>query len=345
MALFGNAWPVETSKVYRLRLIVTDARSRFSDLGWRTQISDALAGAGFGAVRVFVDARELPADWIGAGAGTAHPPSWNAWAEVTWPSPATTIAPTFALFQVARVDDTSAPIPQKASATKTEAASVDAAITRPDVLLTGDHSWGFYEGLVAIARRHGWPKGAIGMLMVMQSEAGMRATAHNPNGDASGLIQFMPQTLRDLGWSQGDAAFRTLTAEQQLPWVEKYFATRPNMPSNPDATTFYVATFLPAFLPHAQEPDFVLATAPSVIYAANAVFDDAHEGVIRVAGLTRAILRNASGPRWTEAVRRLAFVEGGGSTMTVAKVIGIGLGVGALATAAYFAASAALARA
>jgi hypothetical protein len=345
MATFGNRWDVTQGATYRLRLIVSGPRARFTDLGWRAQIGDELAAAGFAGVRIFLDPGELPADWIGSGAGRAHAPAFDAWAEVTWPAPSTTLAPAFDLFLLAKADDKSAPATKATSAKTTEAAMVDKAITRPDVNLTADHSWGFYEGLRDIAKRRGWPKGAIGMLMVMQSEAGMRATAHNPNGDASGLIQFMPSTLRDLGWQGTPEDFRTLSAEQQLPWVEKYFASRPNMPANPDATAFYVATFLPAFLPHAGEPDFVLASAPGIIYSANIVFDDEHEGVIRVAGLTRAIIRNAQGARYKEAVARLAYVEGGGSTLNIAKVIGIGVGIGALATAAYFAAEAALSRA
>ena len=39
------------------------------------------------------------------------------------------------------------------------------------------------------------------LLSVMQNESGLRATAHNPNGNASGLIQFMPRILRGLGFN------------------------------------------------------------------------------------------------------------------------------------------------
>ena len=57
----------------------------------------------------------------------------------------------------------------------------------------------------------------VHLLSVMMSESGVYARAHNPNGNASGLIQFMPFVLRNLGWTQGHEAFRQLPRRLQRP--------------------------------------------------------------------------------------------------------------------------------
>jgi hypothetical protein len=62
------------------------------------------------------------------------------------------------------------------------------------------------------------------LLGVMESESSVQPSAQNPKGNATGLIQFMPDTLKGLGWTAGPDEFKGLTAEQQLPFVERYFA-------------------------------------------------------------------------------------------------------------------------
>ena len=55
---------------------------------------------------------------------------------------------------------------------------------------------------------------------VIYSESGGDPKAVNRDGGATGLIQFMPSTARDLGTSTG--ALAQMSAEQQLVYVEKY---------------------------------------------------------------------------------------------------------------------------
>jgi hypothetical protein len=203
----------------------------------------------------------------------------------------------------------------------------------PPVKLTSDLSWGFFQRLF-----DKWGPSAVGLLEVMQSEAGMHSSAHNPGG-ATGLIQFEPDTLAGLGWHQTMLAFAGLSAEEQLPWVEKYFATRrvpPKLPAT--GTDFYVDTFLPVDEPHAEDPSFVLAKQGDGIYEANAVFDKDHKGTITIDDLTAAIQRNASGARWQEALARLEFIAGGGSP-TAGEIAGAVVGactmVGGLAYLAW----------
>jgi hypothetical protein len=346
-----SQWTLDQGQRYRLRLIMKTA-DLDRELA-RKRIAQVLTEEGFADVKAFVHVKELPLNWEGIGADTARDPNWIAWAEVTWPGLAATHPIDFVLFVVARTDKVSSAQASPGMPSKVEAvAGGDRMLTptRPEVVFTQDHSWGFYEGLDAIQRRRGWPKGAIGMLAVMMSESTIKANAHNPHGDASGLIQFMPKTLADLGWQGTHEDFRRLTAEQQVPWVERYFTTRPHMPSNPDLTTFYVATFLPAFIPNASDPDFVLARAPTANYEFNkGAFDLEQKGFIRVSDLTRRIQSQMVGPRWKEAVNRLAFVERGGSggslVATAAKIVGAGVLLGGLSAAGYYLASAALSRA
>lgn len=156
------------------------------------------------------------------------------------------------------------------------------------------------------------------MLAVMFSESGCFATAHNDNPknlppekryNASGLIQFMPDTLRGLGWSAGHAAFRKLSATEQLSYVERYY--RPYVGHLGTIAGLYVATFLPALLRHCGNPSFVLTAKNGPLgwaYAPNAAFDANLDFAITVGELESAVKRNARGPRWNEILARL---EGG----------------------------------
>ena len=180
--------------------------------------------------------------------------------------------------------------------------------------LTSDHSWGFYGALHA----SGYP--ALALLMVMQSEASMSAAAwHKPAPDdegfvdpdegASGLIQFMPDSLRSVGWPNGAATFRQLSAEQQMPYVIRYYRQK-RFVTPIDETAIYLAGYHPAHLMHANEPRFVLTTQGTADYAANgAVFDLEHKGYITVSDLTRRVHSAAKGARWLEAVARLKASE------------------------------------
>ena len=171
--------------------------------------------------------------------------------------------------------------------------------------LSDDLSDGFFDGLRGVCSNLRCEP--VDLLSVMMSESQVRATAHNPNGDASSLIQFMPQTLANLGWTQGHAAFRQLTAEQQLPFVEKYFASHVAQGLS-SAARLYQATFLPATLNMGSSPDTVIAATGGIngfAVPANPAFDINHDGRITVGELQAAIDRNARGARWDEIVARL----------------------------------------
>lgn len=170
--------------------------------------------------------------------------------------------------------------------------------------LTADLSDAFFGKLRDVSSRLGCEP--VNLLSVMMSESGVKAKAHNPNGDASGLIQFIPKTLANLGWPNGQAAFRQLSAEEQLPYVEKYFSPYISKGLT-SAARLYQATFLPATLNLGSDPDTVISESGGInsfVYNPNKLFDTNKDQKITVGGLQEAIDRNTHGGRWNEIVSR-----------------------------------------
>lgn len=141
------------------------------------------------------------------------------------------------------------------------------------------------------------------ILCVCMSESGVHAAARNPSSEASGLIQFMPSKLQDLGWHSGPENFRRLSAADQVPFVEAYFwPARGKIVSTAAA---YVWTFLPADLQLAADPNAVLVQKGgrrSWAFAQNSAFDANGDAKIVVRELDKAIERQCRGPRWEEIV-------------------------------------------
>lgn len=162
----------------------------------------------------------------------------------------------------------------------------------------------FFRELKAISARLPCDPGDL--LAVMVSESGADPAAQNPNGRATGLIQFMPATLQGLGWTSGPDEFRKLSAEQQLPYVERYF--RPHRGKLTSPGRLYQATFLPATLSNSDESTILAAPAgprPRV-YQSNKGLDVNADGVITVGDLTARINRVKQGRRWQELISRLS---------------------------------------
>ncbi|MGZ8505689.1 MAG: transglycosylase SLT domain-containing protein [Bacteroidia bacterium] len=126
------------------------------------------------------------------------------------------------------------------------------------------------------------------LMVVMNSESGLNHRAVNPNGGATGLIQFMPATAKGLGTST--AALRAMTNVQQLEYVYKYLKAvgRPIK----SYTDLYLSIFFPAAM---GKPDtYVFKTSnlsASVIAKANPVFDLNKDGQITVKEAEEAFLK------------------------------------------------------
>ena len=103
-----------------------------------------------------------------------------------------------------------------------------------------------------IASRLGVPPDYL--MAVMWSESRLDPAATNPEGGATGLIQFMPATAAGLGTSC--EALREMSALDQLDYVERFF--RPYAPRCHTFGDFYMACFFPAAI--GKEDDYVLQT-------------------------------------------------------------------------------------
>ena len=107
------------------------------------------------------------------------------------------------------------------------------------------------------------------LMFVMNSESGLNPAAYNPNGGASGLIQFMPATAEGLGTTT--AALRQMSNVEQLDYVYKYFYPyRGKMDSLYD---LYLVTFFPAALGKPDSYILQTSTLPAKVIA------DANPGI------------------------------------------------------------------
>lgn len=91
---------------------------------------------------------------------------------------------------------------------------------------------------------------------------------------AVGLIQFMPSTARGLGTTTG--ALATLTAEEQLAYVKKYFL--PYYERIASLSDMYMAILMPKHIGKAE--DSVLFFNPNIAYRQNAGLDLDKDGKI-----------------------------------------------------------------
>lgn len=84
------------------------------------------------------------------------------------------------------------------------------------------------------------------LMVVMYAEARMNPAAYNPNGGASGLIQFMPSTAKWLGTTTSE--IRKMSNLEQLDWVYKYFKGLGATGKMKSVYDLYLVTFFPIAL-------------------------------------------------------------------------------------------------
>lgn len=128
---------------------------------------------------------------------------------------------------------------------------------------------------------------------VMSFESGFSPSIKNAAGSgATGLIQFMPSTAAGLGTTT-DSLSR-MTFQQQLPYVERYFA--PYVGKMQSLEDTYLAVFYPAFIGKAD--DSILGYSGSAIYDQNSGFDKTGKGYVTKSDITmtiRGVLAGANG--------------------------------------------------
>ncbi|MCL2782616.1 MAG: Ig-like domain-containing protein [Propionibacteriaceae bacterium] len=114
------------------------------------------------------------------------------------------------------------------------------------------------------------------LMAVMAAESGINPYAVNPNGGATGLIQFMPATAVGLGTTT--AKLRQMSAVEQMDYVYKYFQRftgRLNTLS--DVVT---AVLWPAAI--GQPDSYILFSSGSAAYAANSGLDLNKDGNVTI---------------------------------------------------------------
>ncbi len=146
----------------------------------------------------------------------------------------------------------------------------------------GQHGSDVGTRLEDLATAHGWDVNAIAA--VIKIESGGKPDAVNKTSGATGLIQFMPQTAKDLGTTV--EALRTMSALGQLDFVERYYERALGGVVPTDPGDYYVAVFMPAYLGRADSD--VIATKGEKVYDQNAGLDANNDGELTV-GDVRAI--------------------------------------------------------
>lgn len=215
----------------------------------------------------------------------------------------------------------------------------------PVTSLTNYLSDDFFRGVAQMARdfqARGATATAEDFLAVWLSESGVNpAQISHVATNYRGLNQMGEDERRNVGFPGTADDWIALSADQQLPFVRRYYETdvRGNYASLVDLGSLYLINFLPAFMAHAGDPSFVLAKAGSKIYESNRGIDVDKKGWIEVGDLPRFAARTQTqgdGPRkWAELKARLAAVGGTSppAGIRVANVLGL-LFVGGVAALA-----------
>lgn len=135
----------------------------------------------------------------------------------------------------------------------------------------------FRDKVRAISLRLGCAPGDLMSCMAWESGRSFSPSKKNMAGSgATGLIQFMPSTAVGLGTTT--TALASLTAEQQLDWVEKYF--QPYKGKLATLADLYMAILWPSGVGKPME--YVLWDAKSrpTTFRQNAGLDINHDGAI-----------------------------------------------------------------
>jgi Putative peptidoglycan binding domain/Transglycosylase SLT domain/GDSL-like Lipase/Acylhydrolase family len=122
------------------------------------------------------------------------------------------------------------------------------------------------------------------LIAVMRLESGLDPQAQNKNSKATGLIQFMPDTAREVGTSTQE--LYNMTAVQQLDYVYKYFVMRGVKPGM-KLGDLYLAVFWPAAV--GQPDGYVIAKRGSKVYDWNSGLDVTKDGVLTAGDARRAV--------------------------------------------------------
>jgi hypothetical protein len=120
---------------------------------------------------------------------------------------------------------------------------------------------------------------------VMYAESRILPDAYNKDGGASGLIQFMPSTAKGLGTTTD--YIRSLSATQQMDWVEKYFR-KAGLRKGATVYDMYALVFFPIIV--GKSDDWIIQTKK----LSAELVSKSNPAIARAAGKTRGTPLNVS---------------------------------------------------
>lgn len=186
----------------------------------------------------------------------------------------------------------------------------------------------FYQRLLQLSNKVGMKPEDI--LNVMAVESGLDPSAHNKNGNASGLVQIMPRYLKGLGFKGTHEEFRQTSAADQLDFVEKLILNMMKINGGPltSAAQYYVGNFLPVALKlpgirqgnlntiivskNPEEPHLpnISVQTEMKFYNANAGLDYDRDGNITLGDIQNVLNKAKSKSSYQKAVNELRSFKG-----------------------------------
>lgn len=143
------------------------------------------------------------------------------------------------------------------------------------------------------------------LMQVMKAESGIRADIQNlahpmEGGNATGLIQFSPNTAKSLGTTTD--ALKNMSRVEQMDYVEKYF--KPYASKIKSYFDLYLITFFPAAAGHSDDDSYVFETSKisrSSVATGNPSIDINKDGKITMAEF-KQYLRNTVASQYMDAI-------------------------------------------
>ena len=132
----------------------------------------------------------------------------------------------------------------------------------------------FKDKVIQIASELGCDPSHLMAAMAFETGETFRPDIQNPKSKATGLIQFMPPTAKDLGTSI--AALAAMTAVQQLDYVKKYLSPYAGRLST--VSDVYMAILYPKAV--GKPAAYVLFAHPSKAYGQNKGLDANKDGTV-----------------------------------------------------------------
>lgn len=141
----------------------------------------------------------------------------------------------------------------------------------------------FINKVIAIANKHNMEPDWLMAVMHFETADTFSPSIKNPQSSATGLIQFMDATAKELGTTT--AALAAMTNVQQLDYVDKYYAMQIRRHGTIDnVAEAYLAVFYPAAISWPMTRVF-----PQAVYRVNKVFDLNSDGSLTKDEIIRKI--------------------------------------------------------